>query len=36
LKGALEYLFGSLAVLLFVVFTWGGLVHLIWIILGVA
>ncbi|MCD6108168.1 MAG: ferrous iron transporter B [Thermoplasmata archaeon] len=35
-KGVAQYLFGSLAALIAVVFLWGGLVHLIWIILGVA
>jgi len=35
-KGVFQFLFGSLATLMFVVFLWGGLLHLIWIILGVA
>ena len=36
LKGVAQYLFGSLVVLMAVVFLWGGFVHLIWITLGVA
>ncbi len=35
-KGVITFLLGSLAVLMAVVFIWGGLLHLIWIILGVA
>ncbi len=34
-RGVLQYLFGSLATLTAVVFLWGGLIHLVWIILGV-
>jgi len=35
-NGILQFLFGSLVTLIAVVFIWGGLIHLIWIILGVA
>jgi len=35
-KGVCQYLFGGILALMVVVFLWGGLIHLIWIILGVA
>jgi len=36
LKGVSQYLFGGLGALIAVIFLWGGLIRLIWIILGVA
>ncbi|MFW6064965.1 MAG: hypothetical protein ACOC8Y_05255, partial [Candidatus Natronoplasma sp.] len=36
LRGVLEILGGSLLVLATVLFLWGGLLHLIWIMMGVA